>query len=64
MFLWLLKKWLNILKELVISDKSPNLLHTDKGLELENNECNSLLKTYKSVERYNQTYNNKIKIVF
>lgn len=60
-----------------INHKSPNLLHTDKGLEFKNKEFNSLLQKYniklyhteneeKSsvIERYNRTQNERMKVMF
>ena len=41
------KAFEDIIKDAVdIGYKSPNLLHTDKGLEFKNKEFNSLLKKY------------------
>lgn len=67
-----------IIKDAIkIGHKSPNLLHTDKGLEFINKEFNGVLKKYniklyhteneeKSsiIERYNRTQNEKMKVLF
>lgn len=60
-----------------IGHKSPNLLHTDKGLEFKNKEFDEILNKYniklyhteneeKSsiIERYNRTQNEKMKVQF
>lgn len=72
------KAFEEVIKDAIkIGHNSPNLLHTDKGLEFKNKEFYSLMKKYniklyhteneeKSsiIERYNRTQNNRMKIIF
>lgn len=72
------KSFEEIIKDAIkIGHKSPNLLHTDKGLEFINKEFNEIIKKYniklyhteneeKSsiIERYNRTQNEKMKVLF
>lgn len=72
------KSFEEIIKDaLKIDHKSPNLLHTDKGLEFKNKEFFAIMKKYKIklyhteneekssiIERYNRTQNEKMKVQF